>query len=214
VILYNIVTLLMFLLFSSVFQFRWLSIDVTLLVLWYLFITYRAALLCTLSILSMCCLVWGAQIEEQYSRFDLTMDLYARLLVSSCLICKFLRKKLKILLAFAVMLLMCVSLTYCLTKWYLNILQYLLTRVRDLWVYNWMHEVGVILLYLNNYIFADDTAYPMLIPRVLVYLRPFAEWHSLGGFLLFDIRNCFMTSYTVFLTSLLSISTKSWQLNK
>jgi hypothetical protein len=37
------------------------------------------------------------------------MDLYARLLVSSCLICKFLRKKLKILLAFAVMLLMCVS---------------------------------------------------------------------------------------------------------
>jgi hypothetical protein len=33
VILYNIVTLLMFLLFSSVFQFRWLSIDVTLLVL-------------------------------------------------------------------------------------------------------------------------------------------------------------------------------------
>jgi hypothetical protein len=56
----------------------------------------RAALLCTLSILSMCCLVWGAQIEEQYSKFDLTMDLYARLLVSSCLICKFLRKKLKI----------------------------------------------------------------------------------------------------------------------
>jgi hypothetical protein len=48
-------------------------------------------------------------IEEQYSGFDLTMDLYARLLVSSCLICKFLRKKLKILLAFAVMLLMCVS---------------------------------------------------------------------------------------------------------
>jgi hypothetical protein len=50
----------------------------------------------------------GAQIEEQYSRFDLTMDLYAILLVSSCLICKFLRKKLKILLAFAVMLFMCV----------------------------------------------------------------------------------------------------------
>jgi hypothetical protein len=140
----------MFLLFSSVFQFRWLSIDVTLLVLWYLFVTYRAALLCTRSILSMCCLVWGTQIEEQYSRFDLTVDLHARLLVSSCLIRKFLRKKLKILLAFAVMLLMCVSLTYCLTKWYLNILQYLLTRVRDLWVYNWMHEVGVILLYLNN----------------------------------------------------------------
>jgi hypothetical protein len=33
VILYNIITLLMFLLFSSVFQFRWLSIDVTLFVL-------------------------------------------------------------------------------------------------------------------------------------------------------------------------------------
>jgi hypothetical protein len=31
------------------------------------------------------------------------------------------------------------------------------------------------LLYLNNYIFADDTAYPMLFPRVLVYLSPFAE---------------------------------------
>jgi hypothetical protein len=31
-----------------------------------------------------------------------------------------------------------------------------------------MHEVGVILLYLKNYIFADDTAYPMLIHRVLV----------------------------------------------
>jgi hypothetical protein len=41
---------------------------------------------------------------------------------------------------------------------------------------------------LKNYIFADDTAYPMLIPRVLVYLSPFVEWHSLGGFLLFDIR--------------------------
>jgi hypothetical protein len=44
----------------------------------------------------------------------------------------------------------------------------------------------VILFYLKNYIFADDTAYPMLIPIVLVYLSPFAEWHSLGGFLLFD----------------------------
>jgi hypothetical protein len=53
--------------------------------------------------------VWGDQIEEQYSRFDFTMDLYARLLVYSCLIYKFLCKKLKILLAFAVMLLMCVS---------------------------------------------------------------------------------------------------------
>jgi hypothetical protein len=50
--------LLMFLLFSSVFQFRWLNIDVTLLVLWCLFVTYWAALLCTLSILSMCCLVY------------------------------------------------------------------------------------------------------------------------------------------------------------
>jgi hypothetical protein len=38
-----------------------------------------------------------------------------------------------------------------------------------------VHEVGVIFLYLKNYIFADDTAYPMLIPRVLVYLSPFAE---------------------------------------
>jgi hypothetical protein len=63
---------LIFLLFSSVFQFRWLNIDVTLLVLWYLFATYGAALLCTLSILSMCCLVWGAQIEEQYS-FNYTL---------------------------------------------------------------------------------------------------------------------------------------------
>jgi hypothetical protein len=41
-----------------------------------------------------------------------------------------------------------------------------------------MHEVGVILLYLKNYIFADDTAYPMLIPRVLVYLSPFAVTQS------------------------------------
>ena len=43
---------------------------------------------------------------EQYSRLDLTMDLYASDLVSSCLICKFLLRKPKILFAFVVMLLM------------------------------------------------------------------------------------------------------------
>ena len=48
----------------------------------------------------------GAHIVEQYSRLDLNIDLYAKDLVSSCLICKFLLRKPQILFAFVVMLLM------------------------------------------------------------------------------------------------------------
>jgi hypothetical protein len=55
--------------------------------------------------------------------------------------------------------------TYCLTKWYLNILQYLLTRVCDLWVYNWMHEVGVILLYLKELHFCGWYCIPHVDPQ-------------------------------------------------
>ena len=55
----------------------------TLLVLWYRPDTKRAALLCTLSNSSLFFLVCGDYTVEQYSKFDLTIALYAFFFVIS-----------------------------------------------------------------------------------------------------------------------------------
>jgi len=92
VILHSIVTLAMFLRVSKKFHSRWSNIDVTLLVL---------------NLFYFCFLVCGDQIVEQYSRFDLTKDLYAMLFVCSFFIWRFLLKNPNIFCDFDVILLMC-----------------------------------------------------------------------------------------------------------
>ena len=69
--------------------------------LWNLSVTY-------LAISYFCFRVGGDQIVEQYSKLDLTRDLYAMLLVSSFLICRLRLKNPSNLCALDVMLLMCV----------------------------------------------------------------------------------------------------------
>ena len=76
----------------------------TLLVLWYLPDTKRAALLCTLSNSSLFFLVCGDHTVQQYSKFDLTIVLYAFSFVVSFLTFRFLRRNHSNLLAFPVML--------------------------------------------------------------------------------------------------------------
>ena len=107
VILHSMVTLAMFLRISREFYSRWSSIDVTQLVLWNLPVVYLAALRWTFSISLFCFLVCGDQMVEQYSRFDLTRDLYAMLLVCSFFIWRFLLKNHNNFCAFDVMLFMC-----------------------------------------------------------------------------------------------------------
>ena len=62
----------------------------TLLVLWYRPDTKPAALLCTLSNSSLFFLVFGDHTVEQYSKFDLTIDLHAFSFVVSFLTFRFL----------------------------------------------------------------------------------------------------------------------------
>jgi hypothetical protein len=107
VTLHSMVTLAMFLHISREFYSRWSSIDVTQLVLWNLPVVYLAALRWTFSISLFCFLVCGDQMVEQYSRFDLTRDLYAMLLVCSFFIWRFLLKNHNNFCAFDVMLFMC-----------------------------------------------------------------------------------------------------------
>ena len=76
----------------------------TLLVLWYRPDTKRAALLCTLSNSSLFFLVSGDHTVEQYSKFDLTIALYAFSFVVSFLTFSFLRINPSNLLAFPLML--------------------------------------------------------------------------------------------------------------
>jgi hypothetical protein len=76
----------------------------TLLVLWYRPDTKRAALLCTLSNSSLFFLVCGDHTVEQYSKFDLTIVVYAFSFVVSFLTFRFLRRNHSNLLAFPVML--------------------------------------------------------------------------------------------------------------
>ena len=66
-------------------------------------VTKRAALLWTFSISSLFFFVCGAQTVEQYSRFDLTIALYAFSFVDSFLIFKFLLKNPSNLFALLVM---------------------------------------------------------------------------------------------------------------
>jgi hypothetical protein len=75
----------------------------TLLVLSYLPVTKRAALLWTFSISSLFFFVCGAQTVEQYPKFDLTIALYAFSFVDSFLIFKFLLKNPSNLFALLVM---------------------------------------------------------------------------------------------------------------
>jgi len=53
-------------------QARFVRTSVTLLVLWYLFVTYRAAQRCTISILLMLSFVYVSQTEEEYLRIGRT----------------------------------------------------------------------------------------------------------------------------------------------
>ena len=101
------VTWEMFLCVSREFHFRQSSIDITLLVLWNLPVVYLAALRGTFSISLFCFLVCGDQMVEQYSRFDLTKDLYSMLLVCSFFIWRFLLKNPNNFCAFDVMLFTC-----------------------------------------------------------------------------------------------------------
>ena len=55
-------------------QSRWSSMEVTLLVLRYLLVTYLAARRCTISTLLTYSLVWGLQTVEQYSMIGLTIE--------------------------------------------------------------------------------------------------------------------------------------------
>ena len=119
VILHSIVTLAMFLRVSKKFHSRWSNIDVTLLVLWNLPVVYLAALRWTFFISLFCFLVCGDQIVEQYSRFDLTKDLYAMLFVCSFFIWRFLLKNPNNFCAFDAMLFMCTqSLRNCIWVWW------------------------------------------------------------------------------------------------
>ena len=56
---------------------RWSSIEVTILVLLYLLVTYLAARRCTISTLLTYSLVWGLQTAEQYSMIGLTIEKWA-----------------------------------------------------------------------------------------------------------------------------------------
>jgi hypothetical protein len=79
----------------------------TLLVLWYRPATKRAALLCTHSNSSLFFLVCGDHTVEQYSRFDLTIALYAFSFVVSFLTFRFLRRNPSNLLVFPVICYRC-----------------------------------------------------------------------------------------------------------
>ena len=76
----------------------------TLLVLWYRPDTKRAALLCTLSNSSLFFLACGDHTVEQYSKFDLTIALYAFFFVVSFLTFRFICRNPSNLLTFPVML--------------------------------------------------------------------------------------------------------------
>ena len=75
--------------------------------LWNLPVLYLAALSRTFSISLFYFLVCGDQMVQQYSRLDLTKDLYAILLVCSFFIWRFLLKNPNNFCAFDVMLFMC-----------------------------------------------------------------------------------------------------------
>ena len=55
----------------------------TLLVLWYLLVTYLAALLCSISSLCLALAVWGFQAHVAYSSVGLTRAWYARVFTVS-----------------------------------------------------------------------------------------------------------------------------------
>ena len=98
--LYRRVNLAFFLLSSRVGHCSFWSIVSTDEVLWYLFVTYLADLLCIISSLFMSLYRWGSHTELAYSTVGLTNAVYAFSLMSLFTMYKFLLRNLMVLFAF------------------------------------------------------------------------------------------------------------------
>ena len=108
-IFHNNVNLAFFLLSSRDGQPRCVSMSVTDDLLWYLLVTYLAALLCTISILCLSFCRYGSQTVLPYSTIGLTREVYAFSFMLLFGIFRFLFRKPMVVFAFWQMLDMCFS---------------------------------------------------------------------------------------------------------